>query len=185
MNIREKILSIFKRKDKSIRNISEEIGVTKSTVHYNLGNILAKQKKSKTQLWNADTEQGHRQVIRIVVASIYTFCVKGGFGAGKLKSYFEMLGLGTEMGVSETTILKIIKQIENLLLEYNAEKMKEIKSNVKEIELILGVDETWFDQMLLVCQELQSGFIFCEEAAANRSAGTWDVMIKKTLGMPK
>ncbi|MCP3926450.1 MAG: hypothetical protein GY714_28140 [Desulfobacterales bacterium] len=124
-------------------------------------------------------------MIRLVVASIYSFAVKGGFGAGKLKSYFEMLNIGSHLAVSETTVLKIIKEIEKLILQYNEVKTKEIKSKVKEIELILGVDETWFDKMLLVCQELQSGFIFCEESADDRSAATWDRLIKKTFNLSK
>ena len=73
--------------------------------------------------------------------------------------------------------------METLLIEYGDAKSKEIKSKVKKIELILGVDETWFDSMLLVCQELQSGFIFCEESAKDRSAETWDIMIKKILSV--
>ena len=100
-------------------------------------------------------------MIRLVVASIYSFAVKGGFGAGKLKTYFEMLNIGSHLAVSETTVLTIIK----------------------EIELILGVDETWFEKMLLVCQELQSGFIFCEASADDRSAETWDKHIKKTFSL--
>jgi len=34
---------------------------------------------------------------------------------------------------------------------------------VADIKLILGVDETWFDKMYLVCQELSSGYIFVED----------------------
>lgn len=181
MNIREKILSIFKRKDKSVRKISEETSVPKSTVQYNLTQMKVRQKGSGTEFW--DTEEGYEYSIRLVVAIIYFFGVKGGFGAGKLKDFFEMVNLGSHMGISETTILKIIKEIENLLLEYGDAKAKEIKSKVEKIELILGVDETWFDSMLLVCQELQSGFIFCEETAKDRSAETWDIMIKKTLSI--
>jgi hypothetical protein len=181
MNIREKILSIFKRKDKSVREISKEISLPKSTVHYNLTQTKVRQQKSGSEFW--DTEEGYRWSIKVVVSTIYFFGVKGGFGAGKLKDFFEILNLSTHMGISETTILKIIKQIENLLIEYGDAKSKEIKSKVKEIELILGVDETWFDSMLLVCQELQSGFIFCEEPAKDRSAETWDNMIKKILSV--
>ncbi len=36
MNIRKKITSIFQRRDKSLRKISEEIKIPRSTVHHNL-----------------------------------------------------------------------------------------------------------------------------------------------------
>ena len=181
MNIRKKLSLIFTRKDKSLRKIAGEINIPKSTVYYNLQQMKNRQLQAGTDFW--DTDFGYDFLIRLVISTIYSFAVKGGFGAGKLKSYFEMLNIGTHIAISETTILKIIKQIEELILEYNASKTTEIKSKVKEIELILGVDETWFDKMLLVCQELQSGFIFCEESAEDRSAATWDKHIKKTFAL--
>lgn len=179
MKIRKKIINIFKRKENTGRKIAEELNIPPSTVYYNLQQTKKRQGKSGTDFW--DTDKGYAFMIRLVVGSIYSFAVKGGFGAGKLKSYFEMLNLDSHLAISETTVLKIIKEIEKLILKYNEAKTKEIKSNVKEIELILGVDETWFDKMLLVCQELQSGFIFCEESADDRSAETWDKRIKKNF----
>ena len=183
MKLREKIVSIFKRKGKTVRAISEEINVPKSTVQHTLTQTKLRQEKFGSDYWN--TEEGYRYLIKLVVSSIYFFCVKNGLGAGQLKVYFEMIELGSQMGVSETTILKIIKEVEGLLIDYGDSKTKEIKSKVEEIELILGVDETWFDRMLLVCQDLQSGFIFCEEEASDRSATTWDKIIKKTFRISK
>jgi predicted DNA-binding protein YlxM (UPF0122 family) len=181
MKLRKKIVNIFKRKDKSGRQIASELNIPKSTVYYNLQQSKKREAKSGTTFW--DTDEGYTFMIRLVIASIYSFALKGGFGAGKLKSYFEMLNIGAYLAISESTVLKIIKEIEKLILQYNASKTHAIKSNVKEIELILGVDETWFDKMLLVCQELQSGFIFCEETANDRSAQTWDRLIKKTFSL--
>ncbi len=181
MNIRKKIINIFQRRDKTGIEISKELNIAQSTVYYNLQQTKKRQAQSGTDFW--DTSEGYAFMIRLVVASIYSFAVKGGFGAGRLKTYFEMLNIGSHLAISETTVLKIIKEIEKLILQYNEAKTKEIKSNVKEIELILGVDETWFDKMLLVCQELQSGFIFCEETAQDRSAATWDKHIKKTFSL--
>ena len=181
MKIREKITNIFKRRGKSGRTIARELGIPKSTVYYNMQQTKKRQSQAGTDFW--DTDDGYTFMIRLVIASIYSFAVKGGFGAGRLKSYFEMLNIGAHLAVSETTVLKIIKNIEELILKYNDAKTREIKNSVKEIELILGVDETWFDKMLLVCQELQSGFIFCEESADDRSSETWDKHIKKTFDL--
>lgn len=181
MNLRAKIISIFAQREKSIRKISAELNIPKSTVHYNSQQTRNRQAQAGTSFW--DSEEGYTFMIRLVVSSIYTFAVKGGFGAGRLKSYFDMLNIGSHLAISDTTILKIIRQVEKLILEYNELKTKDIKSNVKDLELVLGVDETWFDRMLLVCQDLQSGFVFCEESAEDRSAATWDKYIKKTLSL--
>jgi len=33
-------------------------------------------------------------------------------------------------------------------------------STLEELEVVLGLDETWLDDMLLVCQDLISGYLF-------------------------
>jgi len=33
-------------------------------------------------------------------------------------------------------------------------------ATMKEMEVVLGLDETWLDEMLLVCQDLVSGYLF-------------------------
>ena len=183
MGLRKRIINIFKLRTESGRAISKKLNIPKSTIYHNLKQTKKRQAEAGTDFW--DTDEGYAFMIRLVVASIYSFAVKGGFGAGRLKTYFEMLNIGSHLAVSETTVLKIIKEIEKLILKYNDAKANEIKTNVQEIELILGVDETWFDKMLLVCQDLQSGFIFCEESAKDRSSETWDKHIKKTFYLPE
>jgi hypothetical protein len=46
--------------------------------------------------------------------------------------------------VSEITILKIIKQIEGLILKYKEAVRAEITEKVKEIKMIFGIDKIWF-----------------------------------------
>jgi len=46
------------------------------------------------------------------------FTLKSGNGAGRLREFFELLELGHYTGVSETTSLKIIKRVEDLILSY-------------------------------------------------------------------
>jgi len=109
------------------------------------------------------------------------FALKSGNGSGRLREFFELLELNHYTGVSETTILKIIKRVEALILSYKEAVESEMVEKVAEIKLILGVDETWFDKMYLVCQELSSGYIFVEDESKKRDADTWDSHIKKTF----
>ena len=50
--------------------------------------------------------------------------------------------------------------------ELQAQGLKEQAAAQKEyIEVVLGADETWLDRMLLVCQELSSGYLFLNSQA--------------------
>ena len=66
-------------------------------------------------------------------------------------------------------------------MEYKKAVEADMSERVEDIKLILGVDETWFDRMYLVCQELSSGYIFVENESEKRDAATWDSHIKKTF----
>ena len=179
MSILKKIGSIFKRREKTVRQISLETGIPKSTVQYHKGAIANRVAESGTDFW--ETQAGMDFIIRLVIATVYMFALKSGNGAGRLREFFELLEIGRYTGVSETTILKIIKRVEELILSYKEAVEADMVEKAVSIKLILGVDETWFDKMYLVCQELSSGYIFFENESEKRDAVTWDSHIKKTF----
>ena len=175
--VRKIILSIFGKKEKSVRSIAKEIEIPKSTVHYHLQQAEKRNKYPESSFW--ETQAGNAFLHRFVIATLYTFCIKGGIGAGRIHEFFDMIRIDTHVAISETTILKIIKEIELLILKYKEAKELKIKAMEKEIKMILGVDETWFDKMYLVCQELSSGYIFFESESQTRSSVTWSGEIQK------
>jgi len=178
MSIRDKIFSIFKNKEKTVRDIQKATAIPKSTAHHHKKQIEKRNENEESSFW--ETATGYNFLKRMVIATIYTFCIKGGLGAGRIKEFFEFIKIGTHVAISESTILLIIKEVEDLILEFKEVKNNEIKSKIKEIKLILGVDETWFDQMYLVCKELSSGYIIMEQTAKDRSSDTWNEGLKKT-----
>jgi len=40
-----------------------------------------------------------------------------------------------------------------------------VAEELKELNAVLGLDETWLDDMLLVCQELTNGYLFLKSRA--------------------
>lgn len=57
-----------------------------------------------------------------------------------------------------------MKEVELAILEYKElvekELIKEAGAKLEELEVVLGLDETWLNDMLLVCQGLSSGYLF-------------------------
>jgi len=181
MTILKKIAGIFSLKEKGVRQISAATGIPKSTVHYHKQKMSQRIELSGVEFW--ETEAGMNFIIRLVISAIYMFALKSGNGAGRLREFLELLKLDHYVGVSETTILKIVKEVERLILEYKKAVEADITEKAEEIKVVLGVDETWFDSMYLVCQELSSGYIIFESPSEKRDAETWDKQLKKTLGL--
>ncbi len=179
MKLGQKILSIFYRKKNSVRDISQEIGVPKSTVHYHKQKMNKRITDQGTDFWESD--HGRQHIIRLVIGTIYMFAIKVGAGAGHINEFFELLALDKHIGISQSTILRIIRRVEALILEYRDAEEKKMYDKSDQIKLILGVDETWFDNMYLVCQDLSSGYLMTETPSEQRDAKTWDEYIKKTL----
>jgi len=47
--------------------------------------------------------------------------------------------------------------------------------------IIGAVDETCLERMMLVCMDLVSGSLFCEEVAQDRTYGPWHTLVKARL----
>jgi len=147
---------------KSLRQRSKESGIPKSTIHYQDKKRAKRNKYSESEYW--ETQAGQAFLKRLIVSVIYTFGIKGGVGAGRIEEFMEQIRLGTHVGISETSIYRMMKEIEVSILKYKELEERKLKEESKAylegLEVVLGLDETWLADMLLVCQELTSGYIF-------------------------
>ncbi len=153
--------------DASVRDIGQGTDIAKSTVQDDLQRRKQADQYEESQFW--ESEAGYNFLRRLIVGAIYTFAIKGGVGAGRISEFMEYLRISPHVGVSESSIQKIIKQIEQLIKSYKEARSEEIKAIKEEIEVVLGVDETWLDEMYLVCQELTSGYLFLSRAASGET----------------
>jgi len=91
MSLLKKIRNIFTLQSKTVRQISAETGIPKSTVQYHKGKISNRVAGSGTDFW--ETEAGMNFIIRLVIGTVYMFALKSGNGAGRLREFFELLEL--------------------------------------------------------------------------------------------
>jgi len=151
----------------SYRKAAEELGIAKSTIHHHDKRSTERLQHAESAFWN--TEAGQAFLKRLIVATIYTFGIKGGVGASRIEEFMQHIRITTHAGVSESSIYRMMKEIELEIIRYKElqeRNLKEELSQQKEyLEVVLGADETWLDQMLLVCQELSSGYLFLNKPA--------------------
>ena len=164
----------------SLRAASRETGIPKSTIHDHDKRLAKRDEYAESIFW--ESEAGQNFIKRILVGSIYTFAIKGGVGAGRIEEFLTQLRLEKYAGVSRQSIHRMVKEIEGSILRYKELREKELsgrnimsaKEEIEYLEVVLGLDETWLDKMLLVCQELSSGFLFLSMQAKKETpkAGT-------------
>jgi len=148
--------------ESSLRQTAAALGVSKDMVHRQKKRIQKRRKFSESEFW--DSEAGQNFIKRLIVSAIYTFGIKGGIGAGRIEEFMKQIRVSTHAGISESSIYRMMKEIEVSILKYKElveQGLGERAANqLEELEVVLGLDETWLNNMLLVCQELSSGYLF-------------------------
>ena len=170
-----------KHPEQSIRQISRHTGIPKSSVHHHLQRANKRNRFSESVFW--DSEAGQNFLKRLITSAIYTFGIKGGIGAGRIEEFMRQLHIQTHAGVSESSIYRLMKEIEAAILSYKELQEQNLQdqacSHLNQLELVLGLDETWLDKMLLVCQELSSGYLFLKSPKRNETPQLGGLSCKK------
>ncbi len=164
-----KIFSFFQKQNKgTVREAAAASGTSKSSAHRHKHALERRNQHPESWLW--ETEEGFRWLIILVCATIYIFGIRGGIGMGTLAEFFLLLRVDTHLGVSPSSLFRLTSKIETLILTY-----KETYEHKKEglAHAIVGADETFFEQVVLVMMELSSGYILLEEPAEDRTFLTW------------
>lgn len=113
-------------------------------------------------------------------AALYQFGLKNGAGAGALSEFFRLIRIDTHVGISETSLLRQLRQMEQGLATY--QQQCESSATVPVPERTVALDETFFQQlMILVMMDLPSGYVFVEKPATDRSFETWKAAVSPRL----
>lgn len=159
-------------KGESLREASKSLDIPKSTIWHQEKRNEERSAEMGTDYWN--TAKGQYDLKRMIISVIYTFGIKGGAGAGRIAEHFNHLNFGSVAALSQSSIRRMIKELEASIVWYKDLQEAGLKADaaatLQELEAVLGLDETWLDEMLLVCQELSSGYLFLKKQAKNETA---------------
>ncbi|MEM7795928.1 MAG: DUF6399 domain-containing protein [Cyanobacteria bacterium P01_C01_bin.118] len=118
----------------------------------------------------------------MVVAAICIFGIKRGVGLESLSEFFYTLRIQRHVGVSVSSLRKIQQSLEEKILTYQTEQQERLHQACKSLPTIcVGVDETWFDQTVLVMMELSSGYLLVEDKVEDHRYTTWQTSLETML----
>ena len=163
-----------------IRDIAAATGIPKSSVHRHQQAFKQRHQHPESPFW--DTGAGDDWLKRLVVAAIYIFGIKRGVGAESLSEFFYALRIHRHVGVSVSSLRKIQQSLEEKILAYQTEQHERLHQACESLPtLCVGVDETWFDQTVLVMMELSSGYLLVEDKVADHRYTTWQTSVETML----
>src|SRR6266436_740474 len=179
----DKSLRIFKclcdNGRQSVRRIAEQTGLSKSSVHRLTQAMERRDTHPESWLW--ETEDGRQWLMRLVVATLYTFGLKRGVGLDTMSEFFARLHLATQLGCSPSALRGVMETLVSTIAEtaQGWEQDGVVGGEVREI--IGAVDETFLAQMILVFQDVPTGYILREEVADDRTYATWKALVDERL----
>ena len=131
--------------------------------------------------WLWETEEGRRWLHRLMVATLYTFGFKRGVGVETLSEFFARLRLETQVGCSPSALRGVMEALAVTIAE-TVQVWEQDGVAAGEVREIIGaVDETFLEQMILVCQDVSTGYIVQEEVADDRTYATWKTLVDERL----
>ena len=163
----------------SVRRVARQTGFSKSSVHRLTQAMQRRDNHPESWFW--ETADGRQWLTRLVVATLYTFGLKRGVGLDTISEFFVRLHLATQVGCSASALRGVMQALEAALLE-TAMAWEQAGQAHEEVREIIGaVDETFLEQMMLVCMDLRTGYLLLEEVADDRTYATWKAAVEERL----
>jgi Family of unknown function (DUF6399)/IclR helix-turn-helix domain len=163
----------------SVRRVAHQTGLSKSSVHRLQRAMTRRGRHPESGWW--ETEEGRRWLTRLVVATLYTFGLKRGVGMDTMSAFFARLRLETQVGCSPCALRHVMQALEVAAVA-TAEAWEQAAVAAGEVrEIIGGVDETFLERMMLVLQDLPTGYLVLEDVAADRTFATWKAAVDARL----
>jgi len=183
MGFWDKSLRIFKclreNATQSVRQLAQQTGLSKSSVH-RLEQAMAR-RNSHPESWLWETEEGRRWLTRLVVATLYTFGLKRGVGLETMSEFFTHLHLETQVGCSPSALRGVMEALAVTIVEIAGAWEQDGVAAGEVREIIGAVDETFLERMMLVFQDVPTGYIVQEEVADDRTYATWKALVDERL----
>jgi len=132
--------------DLSGRQLAKELDLPASTVRYNLGSQQERNQHAESLFW--ESEAGQNFLKRLIVGVLYSFGIKGGIGAERIEEFFEQIRLYTHVGISPSSILRMLKEIELSILRYKELQELDIQKEAKYKEELKLLRKTRFRKLV-------------------------------------
>jgi hypothetical protein len=163
----------------SMRKLAHATGIPKSSVARHRQALAARSQWPEAAFW--EQEAGYQWLRVLVFAVIFIFGIKGGMGAERLSEFFHRVRLDGHVGSSPTALRRLQGQLEEAIVAYPTAHETELRQAGRGVEICVGADETFFDQVILVMMDLVSGYIVLEEPAEDRCYATWRARAEQAL----
>ena len=163
----------------SIRQLAQQIGLAKNRVH-RLPQAMER-RHGQPKSWGWETEDGRCWLRRLVVATLYPFGLKRCMGMDTISRFFWRLCLETQVGCSPSALRGVMAALVVTIEETARGWEQDGVAPGEGREMIGAVDETCLAQMILVFQDVSTGYLVQAAVADDRTYARWKALGEERL----
>jgi hypothetical protein len=115
------------------------------------------------------------------VATLYIFGLKRGVGVDTISAFLTRLRLDTQVGCSPSALRGVMHVLEAAVVKTAQTWEQDGVAHGQVREIIGCADETFLQRMMLVFQDLLTGYLLLEDGAADRTYTTWKAGVDERL----
>lgn len=132
-----------------------------------------------------ESPDGLRLLHRLVVAALVVIVLMGGGGVGLVRTFLAWCGLDRLVACSDRHLHGRVQALLQAADGWSLAERARLAAAMTARTIGLCVDETFHDGMLLVAQDLLSGYLLVEKRSERRDADTWNAALQEGLaGLP-
>lgn len=132
-----------------------------------------------------ESPDGLRLLHRFVLAALVVIVLMGGGGVGLVRTFLAWCGLDRLVACSDRHLHGRVQAMLRAAESWSVAERARLAAAMTARTIGLCVDETFHDGMLLVAQDLLSGYLLVEKRSERRDADTWNAALQEGLaGLP-
>lgn len=116
-----------------------------------------------------------------MVATLYTFGLTRGVGVDTISEFFVRLRLETQVGCSPSALRGVMPALAAAVVATAQTWEQDGVAHGAVREVIGGVAETFWQRMMLVLQDLATGYLLWEDVADDRPFAPWYAVVEARL----
>jgi Family of unknown function (DUF6399) len=165
----------------SIRVVGLEANLPESTLRYWIKRVAQCGLEPEVVAF-FESPTGVRFLHQLLVALLFVLGLMGGCGPSLLRLFLKLTGLEPLVACSDTTLRTRMKKLLAAVGAWGERVQRELAATMPLRKVSLGLDETFFANMVLVALDAVSGYILLENTSDKRDAKTWNEHVQGSLG---
>lgn len=128
------------------------------------------------------SDLGMSFTLRLLVCVLVFFVLRGGCSAELAAEFFAAMYLRRYVASSPTALRRVFAQILAHTRAWGDGQFERLAKTMPLRDILLALDENFhWEWMLLVIQDVGTGFVFAEHPSATRDGETWETTVRQSL----